>query len=56
MVVKRLTCEFCDRKFVDETSRDRHSRGVHRKAFKLVKELRAQLNLICGTAEEQSCG
>jgi hypothetical protein len=41
--IRRVPCEFCERKFVDETSRDRHSRELHRKAFNLVKELRATI-------------
>lgn len=38
--MKRLPCEHCERKFIDEAALARHVRAMHRKSAKLVGELR----------------
>ena len=41
--MKRLVCDYCDKRFEDAASRERHSRDKHRKAHSVVRELRVAI-------------
>lgn len=45
---RRVPCEFCERKFADDTSLGRHVRELHKKAAKLVAELRERIKALEG--------
>lgn len=42
--MKRTPCQFCERKFEGQDDLARHVRVKHKKAAKLVKELRAAMS------------